>query len=234
MFDLNVIFMCALLMSFILLSFFCSLLFTHNQQAVTSSGGCSGPVRRSHLMCVKVCKESSRAFSTHVFRGGSGFGESARVSLKRSQLLARAPTGDAERSAHSRSFLNSPLPCSARTPLLFFFPLQTSCQNVFLPQTQPLPRLNPPCSLRAPNGALGDISLDPCGFGRSGARGLLVWCAGSGDRRGGRATMLRPWAAHWIAAVLLCGAVAQYSSDQCSWRGRWGWRWTKDFWSSQL
>ncbi|XP_034395600.1 meteorin-like protein [Cyclopterus lumpus] len=31
--------------------------------------------------------------------------------------------------------------------------------------------------------------------------------------------MLRPWAAHWIAAVLLCRAVAQYSSDQCSWRG---------------
>ncbi|TMS23166.1 Meteorin-like protein [Larimichthys crocea] len=31
--------------------------------------------------------------------------------------------------------------------------------------------------------------------------------------------MLRPWAAHWIAAVLLCGAVAQYSSDQCNWRG---------------
>ncbi|XP_070712578.1 meteorin-like protein [Pempheris klunzingeri] len=31
--------------------------------------------------------------------------------------------------------------------------------------------------------------------------------------------MLRPWAAHWISAVLLCGAVAQYSSDQCSWRG---------------
>uniref|UniRef100_A0A3Q3E2A2 Meteorin-like protein n=1 Tax=Labrus bergylta TaxID=56723 RepID=A0A3Q3E2A2_9LABR len=31
--------------------------------------------------------------------------------------------------------------------------------------------------------------------------------------------MLRPWAAHWIKAVLLCGAVAQYSSDQCSWRG---------------
>ncbi|KAK2815840.1 hypothetical protein Q5P01_026307 [Channa striata] len=31
--------------------------------------------------------------------------------------------------------------------------------------------------------------------------------------------MLRPWAAHWVAAVLLCRAVAQYSSDQCSWRG---------------
>ncbi|XP_036967287.1 meteorin-like protein [Acanthopagrus latus] len=31
--------------------------------------------------------------------------------------------------------------------------------------------------------------------------------------------MLRPWAAHWITAALLCGAVAQYSSDQCSWRG---------------
>ncbi|XP_070777208.1 meteorin-like protein [Enoplosus armatus] len=31
--------------------------------------------------------------------------------------------------------------------------------------------------------------------------------------------MLRPWAARWITAVLLCGAVAQYSSDQCSWRG---------------
>ncbi|XP_068585130.1 meteorin-like protein [Cebidichthys violaceus] len=31
--------------------------------------------------------------------------------------------------------------------------------------------------------------------------------------------MLRPWAAHWFAAVLLCRAVAQYSSDQCSWRG---------------
>ncbi|XP_029920819.1 meteorin-like protein [Myripristis murdjan] len=31
--------------------------------------------------------------------------------------------------------------------------------------------------------------------------------------------MLRPWAAHWITAVLLCRAVAQYSSDQCSWRG---------------
>ncbi|XP_026214538.1 meteorin-like protein [Anabas testudineus] len=30
---------------------------------------------------------------------------------------------------------------------------------------------------------------------------------------------LRPWAAHWITAVLLCRAVAQYSSDQCSWRG---------------
>ncbi|XP_040893241.1 meteorin-like protein [Toxotes jaculatrix] len=31
--------------------------------------------------------------------------------------------------------------------------------------------------------------------------------------------MLRPWAALWITAVLLCRAVAQYSSDQCSWRG---------------
>ncbi|XP_031720481.1 meteorin-like protein [Anarrhichthys ocellatus] len=31
--------------------------------------------------------------------------------------------------------------------------------------------------------------------------------------------MLRPWAAHWFTAVLLCRAVAQYSSDQCSWRG---------------
>ncbi|XP_029291083.1 meteorin-like protein [Cottoperca gobio] len=31
--------------------------------------------------------------------------------------------------------------------------------------------------------------------------------------------MLQPWAVHWIAAVLLCRAVAQYSSDQCSWRG---------------
>lgn len=31
--------------------------------------------------------------------------------------------------------------------------------------------------------------------------------------------MLRPWTAHWVAAVLLCRAVAQYSSDQCSWRG---------------
>ncbi|XP_041642276.1 meteorin-like protein [Cheilinus undulatus] len=31
--------------------------------------------------------------------------------------------------------------------------------------------------------------------------------------------MLRPWAAQWITAVLLYGAVAQYSSDQCSWRG---------------
>ncbi|XP_042341124.1 meteorin-like protein [Plectropomus leopardus] len=31
--------------------------------------------------------------------------------------------------------------------------------------------------------------------------------------------MLRPWAALWIPAVLLCRAVAQYSSDQCSWRG---------------
>nr|XP_040042940.1 meteorin-like protein [Gasterosteus aculeatus aculeatus]XP_040042941.1 meteorin-like protein [Gasterosteus aculeatus aculeatus] len=31
--------------------------------------------------------------------------------------------------------------------------------------------------------------------------------------------MLRPWAAHWVTAVLLCRAVAQYSSDQCSWRG---------------
>ncbi|XP_008301520.1 meteorin-like protein [Stegastes partitus] len=31
--------------------------------------------------------------------------------------------------------------------------------------------------------------------------------------------MLRPWAAQWITAVLLCRAVAQYSSDQCSWRG---------------
>ncbi|KAM4584421.1 meteorin-like protein [Odontesthes bonariensis] len=31
--------------------------------------------------------------------------------------------------------------------------------------------------------------------------------------------MLRPWAAHWITAVLLCRTMAQYSSDQCSWRG---------------
>ncbi|XP_029950798.1 meteorin-like protein [Salarias fasciatus] len=31
--------------------------------------------------------------------------------------------------------------------------------------------------------------------------------------------MLRPWVAHWVAAVLACRAVAQYSSDQCSWRG---------------
>ncbi|KAM6939901.1 meteorin-like protein [Xenentodon cancila] len=31
--------------------------------------------------------------------------------------------------------------------------------------------------------------------------------------------MLRPWAAPWITAVLLCRAVAQYSSDLCSWRG---------------
>ncbi|XP_056136621.1 meteorin-like protein [Lampris incognitus] len=31
--------------------------------------------------------------------------------------------------------------------------------------------------------------------------------------------MTWPFAAHWIAAVLLCRASAQYSSDQCSWRG---------------
>ncbi|XP_028271435.1 meteorin-like protein [Parambassis ranga] len=31
--------------------------------------------------------------------------------------------------------------------------------------------------------------------------------------------MIRPWVAQWITAVLLCRAVAQYSSDQCSWRG---------------
>ncbi|XP_034544032.1 meteorin-like protein [Notolabrus celidotus] len=31
--------------------------------------------------------------------------------------------------------------------------------------------------------------------------------------------MLRLWAAPWITAVLLCEAVAQYSSDECSWRG---------------
>ncbi|XP_030002318.1 meteorin-like protein [Sphaeramia orbicularis] len=31
--------------------------------------------------------------------------------------------------------------------------------------------------------------------------------------------MLRPWAAQWVTAVLLCRTVAQYSSDQCSWRG---------------
>lgn len=31
--------------------------------------------------------------------------------------------------------------------------------------------------------------------------------------------MLRPWAVQWITAVLLCRAAAQYSSDQCSWRG---------------
>lgn len=31
--------------------------------------------------------------------------------------------------------------------------------------------------------------------------------------------MLRPWAVQWITAVLVCRAVAQYSSDQCSWRG---------------
>ncbi|CAG5928940.1 unnamed protein product [Menidia menidia] len=31
--------------------------------------------------------------------------------------------------------------------------------------------------------------------------------------------MLRLWAAHWITAVLLSRTVAQYSSDQCSWRG---------------
>lgn len=36
---------------------------------------------------------------------------------------------------------------------------------------------------------------------------------------GGRAAMPRSWLAHWVTAVLACRAVAQYSSDQCSWRG---------------
>ncbi|XP_007578384.1 PREDICTED: meteorin-like protein [Poecilia mexicana] len=31
--------------------------------------------------------------------------------------------------------------------------------------------------------------------------------------------MLRPWATHWVMFVLVCRAVAQYSSDLCSWRG---------------
>ncbi|KAM3865031.1 meteorin-like protein [Diretmus argenteus] len=31
--------------------------------------------------------------------------------------------------------------------------------------------------------------------------------------------MLWPWVAHWITTALLCRAAAQYSSDQCSWRG---------------
>ncbi|XP_074551592.1 meteorin-like protein [Halichoeres trimaculatus] len=31
--------------------------------------------------------------------------------------------------------------------------------------------------------------------------------------------MLQLWAAHWITAMFLCGAAAQYSSDECSWRG---------------
>uniref|UniRef100_A0A3B5MDF3 Meteorin-like protein n=1 Tax=Xiphophorus couchianus TaxID=32473 RepID=A0A3B5MDF3_9TELE len=39
------------------------------------------------------------------------------------------------------------------------------------------------------------------------------------NRRGGQTTMLRPWATHWVMFVLVCRAVAQYSSDLCSWRG---------------
>ncbi|XP_030207939.1 meteorin-like protein isoform X2 [Gadus morhua] len=31
--------------------------------------------------------------------------------------------------------------------------------------------------------------------------------------------MLWLWVAYWNAAALLCGAAAQYSSDECSWRG---------------
>ncbi|PWA14982.1 hypothetical protein CCH79_00014302 [Gambusia affinis] len=31
--------------------------------------------------------------------------------------------------------------------------------------------------------------------------------------------MLRPWTTHWVMFGLVCRAVAQYSSDLCSWRG---------------
>uniref|UniRef100_A0A3Q3XRJ6 Meteorin-like protein n=1 Tax=Mola mola TaxID=94237 RepID=A0A3Q3XRJ6_MOLML len=52
---------------------------------------------------------------------------------------------------------------------------------------------------------------------------LRVLAVGSSRARGALDThaMLRraPWAALWIAAGLLCAAEAQYSSDQCSWRG---------------
>ncbi|KAM4751049.1 meteorin-like protein [Anableps anableps] len=31
--------------------------------------------------------------------------------------------------------------------------------------------------------------------------------------------MLLPWATHWVMFLVVCRAVAQYSSDLCSWRG---------------
>lgn len=71
-------------------------------------------------------------------------------------------------------------------------------QHVFLA------RLKPPCSVRR------------CSRGYSGGSVR----SGSAALGPVMAAMLRPWAAHWVAAVLLCRAVAQYSSDQCSWRGR--------------
>lgn len=55
-------------------------------------------------------------------------------------------------------------------------------------------------------------------------RGALWSWGGSADRPGWTSTMLRPWVTLWAMSLLLVRAVAQYSSDLCSWRGRWGCR----------
>lgn len=184
---------------------------------------------------------------THIFQGNAWawFGASVRVSLKSTQLLARAP-GDVKRSARSKRFLNGPLlSCSVartHTPLLLqtkklFFLLKMflvpQTRNICLGWTRHVVQpARLPAFARALNGApWGIISLHPAVWEQQSARLAVSAVRRSGDRRGGQATMLRPWAAHWIAAVLLCGAVAQYSSDQCNWRGRWGWSWAKHFWS---
>lgn len=142
----------------------------------------------------------------HTSSGGmwAWLGARARVSLKWSLQLARAP-GDVKRSAESkRIFKQAVDPLRAlRSPLL----TKSLVRYVFLPQTELSPRLKSPCSVRAPTEL--DIYFllrhPTVREQRNRARDLLVRgvcvCVCAGLRwpaGGGRATMLRPWAAHWI------------------------------------
>lgn len=100
------------------------------------------------------------------------FGVSARVSLKRSQLLARAPAA-VKRCSQSESFFLNRLCCFAVGALLL---LQTSCPDAFQPQSQLLPRLIQQCSPQACRGVfLCDILTGYFCFGGYRARSWLGW-----------------------------------------------------------
>lgn len=110
---------------------------------------------KSLMVLVMLKWELEGFLHTHIFQGNAWawFGASVRVSLKSTQLLARAP-GDVKRSARSKRFLNAAvLQRCAHTHAApftnkkaFFFVKNVSCAA----DTQHLPRLNPTCSSACP------------------------------------------------------------------------------------
>lgn len=147
---------------------------------------------KSLMVLVMLKWELEGFLHTHIFQGNAWawFGASVRVSLKSTQLLARAP-GDVKRSARSKRFLNAAVlqrcahthaaPFTNKKAFFFFLLkmfLVPQTRNICLGWTRHVvqPARLPACA-RVKRSSVGDYFASSCGLGATERAACCVCCA---------------------------------------------------------